>query len=80
MLEIAKGVLGILTYLVAFAALPAWFWWFTMNVTALFPEYARERANLYMAIGAGWLALTLWLLWHYVLPQWWVEATNKLMG
>jgi hypothetical protein len=67
---VVETILALLTYLVAFFALPAWLFWFQLNVTAFFPDFARERASRYGVVGAIWLVATIYMVWRFVLPDW----------
>jgi polyferredoxin len=58
-----------------FAALPLWFWWFQSRIIDHLPDYAKKRARRYMLIGIVWVGLTIWLVWSFVLPDWWIAAT-----
>ena len=78
MIEVAKTLLGIATFLVVYFALPGWLWWFHTQIAAYMPDYAQRRARRYMMIGAVWVCATLWLIWRYVLPDWWIEATPMI--
>lgn len=78
MIEVLQTIVGLLTGVLIFLALPLWMWWFDRNITLHLPDYARRRAGTYMVVGMGWLALTLYLIWTYVLPDWWIEHTLLL--
>jgi hypothetical protein len=76
--EVGTAILGVATFLLIWGALPLWMWWFDSRVLIHFPDSARKRGQRYMALGAAWILLTIWLIWRYVLPDWWIEATPML--
>ena len=76
--DLAKTVLGLVTFVLVWGALPLWFWWFSSHISDYMAEYSQKRAQRYMVVGAAWLVLTIWMLWRFVLPDWWVEATPML--
>ncbi|MEQ1543374.1 MAG: hypothetical protein ABL926_14125 [Novosphingobium sp.] len=74
-MDIAKTILGVATFLLIWGALPIWFWWFTTRISDFMPEFTKRRTQRYMLVGVVWLGLTIWMIWRFVLPDWWIEAT-----
>jgi hypothetical protein len=72
---VGQGILGLATFVFIWAALPVWLWWFQTHITDYMPESAKRRGQRYMIIGLIWLGMTIWLVWRYVLPDWWIAAT-----
>jgi hypothetical protein len=75
---IASSILGVLTFLLVWGLLPLWlfaFDWLTLNRYARRPENIRRRL---MLAGFATSAAMLLLLWHFVLPDWWIASTPML--
>ncbi len=78
-IDFAVSLLGIGTFLVLWGALPLWIWWFQTRIVDYLPDDAQGRGRAGAGIGAVLIVVTLWLVWRYVLPDWWIVATPMIV-
>lgn len=78
--EFLKGLIGFLTGILAYL------WIFTIFFFMRWLDNAswfQRQTRVTAQTAAGWLtiggAVLFWLLWRYVLPDWWIEATPLLV-
>ena len=74
------SLLGLLTAFAAFFLLPAWLWIFTERLSWRFKETERKERDFWLASSTGLVVLVAWLVWKFLLPDWWRNATLELMG
>ena len=75
-----SAIVGLLTYLFAFFLLPGWIFLFHEKVGWRFKDTERSERDWWMAGGATSVCLNAWLIWEYLLPDWWRNATIELTG
>ncbi|MBX9859241.1 MAG: hypothetical protein K2Y20_06570 [Sphingomonas sp.] len=75
-----KSSVGVLTYLVAFSLLPAWFWIFQERIAWRFDDSETKERDLWLAGSTVALLALAGLIWRFLLPAWWKSATLDLMG
>lgn len=79
MIELLKGLLGFVTFLVLYLWIIVFF--VLHRFLERWPRTQSKGADWHRNVAAGlWLASAtgLWLLWTYILPDWWIAATPML--
>tara|TARA_R110000782_G_scaffold59847_1_gene124002 strand:- start:609 stop:857 length:249 start_codon:yes stop_codon:yes gene_type:complete len=78
-MDLLKGIVGIATSLFLFL-FPLWYILLRAKISenrkyAWIAERRYDTAWLIALVGSG---ILLYLIWRYVLPDWWIEATPLL--
>jgi hypothetical protein len=75
-----KYFLGFLTAVFLFFMLPVWYLIVGEWAAVRFSEIDRKKRDWGMFAGAVLILVISYVVWAYLLPSWWREATLGVMG